>query len=416
MRERIQIDNVPVSEEAFAESFFELWDRLETAQNVYPLPLDRPSKPVYFRYLTLMALHTYLKEKVDPAVIECGIGGEYDSTNILEAPFVTGITSLGIDHTAMLGSTIGEIAWHKAGIMKTGAPAFTSPQPPQAMKVLRERAMAKEVHLKVVDVHPEIASGRASLGLEAAFQKINASLAVELAATYLRKVGLMNVSTESLPEKFLQGLKEVQWGGRCETRIETDLTWHIDGGHTMESIGVAAQWYASVAALVTNAKFETVPRILLFNQQTRDAKPLLKALHRTVAASLNADCSFTHVVFCTNVTFSDTGYRPDLISVNVDEATVKGLQVQQELAATWQAITHQHPHQTIFVVRTIEDAVAKCREIAENWRGRNGHLQQSEVTPRVLATGSLHLVGGLLEVLSSKASIPLKRDALEPQA
>ena len=138
VRERIQINNQTLSEEAFAKYFFEVWDRLEesAAKSGHKDPKSTETKPVYFRFLTLMALHSYMQEKVGSAVLECGIGGEYDSTNILIKPSATGVTSLGIDHTAMLGDTIESIAWHKAGVFKEGVPAFTAPQPEAALKVL----------------------------------------------------------------------------------------------------------------------------------------------------------------------------------------------------------------------------------------------------------------------------------------
>ncbi|OAX81349.1 hypothetical protein ACJ72_04302 [Emergomyces africanus] len=99
VRERIQINNEPLSEQQFAKYFFEIWDRLEASAKATGMdPADPASKPVYFRFLTLMAFHTYICEGVDAAIIECGIGGEYDTTNIIDRPIVTGITSLGIDH------------------------------------------------------------------------------------------------------------------------------------------------------------------------------------------------------------------------------------------------------------------------------------------------------------------------------
>jgi len=104
-----------------------VWDALETA---------KLEKPVYFRYLTLMSYHVFLSENVNIAIYETGVGGERDSTNIVERPAVTGITSLGIDHTLSLGNTIEEIAWHKAGIQKTGTPSFIVPVPEAAMKVV----------------------------------------------------------------------------------------------------------------------------------------------------------------------------------------------------------------------------------------------------------------------------------------
>ena len=79
---------------------------------------QKPITPSYFRFLTLMAFHVFMKEKVDVAIMEVGIGGEYDSTNIIEKPIVCGVASLGIDHQMILGDTIEEIAWHKGGIFK----------------------------------------------------------------------------------------------------------------------------------------------------------------------------------------------------------------------------------------------------------------------------------------------------------
>ena len=74
--------------------------------------------PEYFRFLTLMAFHVFLDKKVDATVLEVGIGGTYDSTNIVPNPIVTGITALGIDHVKVLGNTIQDIAWQKSGIFK----------------------------------------------------------------------------------------------------------------------------------------------------------------------------------------------------------------------------------------------------------------------------------------------------------
>jgi len=76
--------------------------------------------PGYFRFLTLMAFHAFAELKVDATILEVGVGGTFDSTNIVPKPAVTGITSLGLDHTAVLGKTIEEIAWQKSGIYKVG--------------------------------------------------------------------------------------------------------------------------------------------------------------------------------------------------------------------------------------------------------------------------------------------------------
>jgi len=74
--------------------------------------------PGYFRFLTLMAFHAFIVLKVDATILEVGVGGTYDSTNIVPKPVVTGVTALGIDHVTVLGKTLQEIAWQKGGIFK----------------------------------------------------------------------------------------------------------------------------------------------------------------------------------------------------------------------------------------------------------------------------------------------------------
>ncbi|CAD6574429.1 MAG: Folylpolyglutamate synthetase [Alectoria sarmentosa] len=393
VRERIQINNQPLSEQAFAKYFFETWDRLEEAAKAKGEPTDTTAKPGYFRFLTLMAYHTYMSESVDTAVIECGIGGEYDSTNILVKPTVTGITSLGIDHTVILGNTIEEIAWHKGGIMKAGAPCFTAPQPPAALEVLQKRADEVPTKLHVVDRNPALYDIK--LGLAADFQKTNASLAVAIADAHLMALGHQDRKRQNeLPSEFIRGLEEVRWPGRCETRREENIAWHIDGGHTLESIEVAGSWFASQippSSSSTSPKIKR-KRILLFNQQTRDANALAKALHRTLVSLLHDEQPFTHAVFCTNITFQEEGYRPDLMSMNTSSAAVERLDVQRGLAETWRDVD---PEAVVEVKGSIEEAVGWCRDIAEAEK-RNG---KEEVM--VLVTGSVHLVGGFLEVLET---------------
>lgn len=402
MRERIQINGEPLSEHQFAKYFYEVWDRLEAAaQAVGEDPTSPSAKPVYFRFLTLMAFHTYLSEKVDAAVIECGIGGAYDSTNIIETPVVTGITSLGIDHVALLGSTIGEIAWHKAGIIKPGVKCFTvGSQLPDAKNVLDQVAHNKGSRLEYVDVDPAIASGETILGLKADFQKINASLAVAIAKEWLQKQGF--AGAEGNEQKLKSGLESVHLAGRCDTRHEPGIRWCIDGGHTLESIELAGKWFASQLATPRGESVQQhsrpQPRFLIFNQQTRDADALAKALSGTLSAALEDAHPFTHAIFCTNTTFKETGFRPDLISVNTNASDVAALKVQNHLAETWKQLD---PTTHVEVVRTIEEAVSLVRNFA---RTQTTLEQDNGRQVTALVTGSLHLVGGFLEVFESTSS------------
>lgn len=403
-RERIQIDNAPLSEEKFARYFFEVWDRLEESARVAGEdPTELRTKPQYFRYLTLMAFHTYMSEGVDAAVIECGIGGEYDCTNVVPKPTVSAITSLDIDHVAMLGPTIEEIAWHKGGIIKPGVKAFSAPQATGAESVLAKRAEERGTRVEFVAGHPELkAGGDLKLGLAGDFQYINAAVAVQAAAEYLRTTGIEDISQESLqrslPERFRKGLETTRLGGRCETRYERNVSWYIDGGHTLESIKLAGQWYASqIDHRPSTAAAANQPRVLIFNQQTRDSNALAQALHKTLTEALGSSTPFTHTVFCTNVTYKEAGYRPDLVSMNTNADDVDKLRVQKSLAQTWQALD---PAAEVKVFATIEDAVDFTRVLAREARTVSS---TDDIAPvGTFVTGSLHLVGGFLDVIETK--------------
>jgi folylpolyglutamate synthase len=303
----------------------------------------------------------------------------------------------------MLGSTLPEIAWHKAGIFKTGSIAFTAPQKEEAMSVLRERAIERRVQLHTIDIHPSLANNKIKLGLSAEFQKVNASVAIAAAAAHLRILGHTSVPDPTasahidLPPEFVRGLEQVHWAGRCEIRREQNVAWHIDGGHTLESIEVTGRWFAEQMASVnaTPPSRSNVPRILIFNQQTRDANALAKALYAALQSGITSGSTspFTHVIFTTNQTFSE-GYRPDLVSMNTNQQDVDTLAVQKALAHTWSDIDSSAE---VHVLRTIEEAVGAARSVARAWTQDAG--PDAEVM--VLITGSLHLVGGALEVLET---------------
>lgn len=240
VRERIRINSAPISALLFAKYFFEVWDRLE-ASSTTENPVE---KPVYFRYLTLMSYHVFIQENTDVAIYEVGVGGEYDSTNICDAPAVTGISTLGIDHTFTLGDTIDKIAWNKAGIQKKGVPSFTVTQLPEAMEVLESRAKERDVQfLKVVKPDQRLIGVK--IKPDAEFQRGNASLALALTETVLQRIDpSFKPSDTSLTAEFVHGLEHVVWRGRCETKVDGDITWYLDGAHTADSIIVAAKWFS----------------------------------------------------------------------------------------------------------------------------------------------------------------------------
>lgn len=319
-RERIRIDDAPISEALFASSFFHIWDSLvaanerdgitpaETATDV-TLSLDpsRPGlRPAYSRFFTLMALHAFVREQVDFAILETGLGGEMDATNVVEHPAVTGITSLALDHTDVLGDTIQEIAWHKAGIMKAGSPAFAVEQEyDDAAATLRSRADEKGVDLQTVPIDPRLRD--AHLKPDADFQKRNASLAVKLAETVLPIFDRGFVAgPASLPQSFISGIENVRWRGRCEVRRDEhdpSLFWFLDCAHTTESLKVATDWFVQETQARPSAR-----RVLAFNQQIRTAASALLDVIRNL--SRERGVGFQDAFFCTPITYATGSFKP----------------------------------------------------------------------------------------------------------
>ena len=291
------IDSKPISEEIFTKYFFEVWDALE--QSAIEDRGDPRMKPVYFRFLTLLSFHIFLNEGVDVAIYEVGVGGAWDSTNIVEKPAVTGITTLGIDHVSVLGDTIEKIAWHKAGIFKPGRPAFTMPQVPEAAKVLQEQADEKGVALQTISVQPDVL--QMEIIPNAQYQHQNASLAIALVESVLRKLHPIGPTTENLNQIMRRGIEETVWRGRCEIKIDGNRKWYLDGAHTFDSLRVAGSWFSQQCMATAATK------VLVFNQQSRpEAAKLLKALQSVLLD--DSGLKFRRVIFCTNVTRRDTGY------------------------------------------------------------------------------------------------------------
>ncbi|THW25975.1 hypothetical protein D6D22_10817 [Aureobasidium pullulans] len=144
IRERIRINDEPISETAFTERFFQVWDSLP---NEFTPLLDIPR---YLHLLALTSLHHFLEENVDVAILGTHLGGEYDAMNIVSGPLVTAVASVGLDHVRLLGPALEDIAWHKAGIFRSGTPAFSALQNKRVSEVLRRRANEVDVSLTLV--------------------------------------------------------------------------------------------------------------------------------------------------------------------------------------------------------------------------------------------------------------------------
>ncbi len=145
-RERISLNGELIPEVRFAELLDRLWQPMQEVN------ARSEGRVTVFELLTAMGLAYFREEETDFNVIEVGLGGRLDATNVV-APAVSVITSLSLDHTRVLGDTIEEIAWEKAGIIKEGIPVVSAPQEPGAMRVIRDTCVERDSELVIVGEH-----------------------------------------------------------------------------------------------------------------------------------------------------------------------------------------------------------------------------------------------------------------------
>ncbi|KAF7181984.1 hypothetical protein CNMCM7691_001372 [Aspergillus felis] len=370
IRERIQIDDHPVPEDLFTRYFFEVWDRIMPEDAKMDSGVRVAKQPRYLQFLALLAFHTFIREEVDAAIFEVHHGGEYDATNVIQSPVVTGITSLGMDHVAQLGPTIETIAWHKAGIFKPGAPAFSVTQDLGPAEVMRKRALDKGTTLTFVSANEFLPiSGRT---LSVPVQRLNCSLALELTKAFVRIKAPGHTLTDA---DISHGVENFQMIGRFEIIDEGQLQWFVDGAHNVLSLEQAAEWFAR------NAKNEYKCHTLIFSHLSaeRDGATLVRCLAH---ALFKNKVKPGHVIF---TTYQEKDDDP------IDQS-IKGSEPLLHLyASVWKELD---PQAMVTTTPTIEGALRLAREIGVREDGM-----------QVLVTGSLHMVGGALSVLRPSSPI-----------
>jgi len=240
-RERISVDGEPVSEREFAS----------LVERVRPLVCEvsedgRYGEVTLFETLTAMAFIHFREIGADFQVLEVGLGGRLDSTNLV-APEACAITSISLDHTAILGDSVDMIAREKAGIVKTGAPVVSAPQPPPAMEEIRQVCIEKDAPLLEVGRDIALTAGEEDLSgqsftisgrlreygltmpLLGPHQLENAAVSVGVLEC------LMERGWEVGVDAFLRGFENVKWPCRLEV-LERDPPLLCDGAHNPDSM------------------------------------------------------------------------------------------------------------------------------------------------------------------------------------
>jgi dihydrofolate synthase/folylpolyglutamate synthase len=224
--ERVQVDRRILTEPEIVAYVHELWPVAEriAARD----PDDRPS---FFEFMTAMAFLRFARARCQASVIEVGLGGRLDATNIVE-PDVCIITSLGVDHAEYLGDTVEKIAAEKAGIIKPGRPVVIGRMPAGAEAVVR--AIARERGSRVIGVAEEFGDaigGYPTTNLEGEYQQWNAATAT-LAARALPP------NYRVTEDSIRLGLARVDWPGRWQRLGVGNRLVILDASHNPEGAGV----------------------------------------------------------------------------------------------------------------------------------------------------------------------------------
>ena len=232
IRERIQLDGEPLGEEPF-------WQAASVIKEVESRLLEEWGAFNYFEILTAMMFVVFQQEAVDLAIIEVGIGGLLDNTNVGH-PLVSVITTIGLDHQDLLGSTLEEITAQKAGIIKAGHQVVVGPVTRECMDVIREIASEKGATVQafgedfslVEDSYQdiELTIPLEQLALKGTFQKENATVAIRAFRSWMEATG-----RSVQPECIEAALRVVSWPGRMEVLQATPLVI-IDGAHNLPAI------------------------------------------------------------------------------------------------------------------------------------------------------------------------------------
>ena len=240
-------DQIAINGESIPEA------RLESLMVNYRLLLEGEHAPALqgtteFEIMTAIAYDYFASEKVDVSIMEVGMGGLLDSTNVCQ-PILTGITTIGLDHVALLGNTLEAIAEQKAGIIKQGIPLVTGHIDPEALAVIDRVAARKDAPRiiygkdyqvshqvsvgtgEVFDYTSPLRQGRFQTGLLGLHQVENAGMALALLDTFCQETG------RELPENDIvaQALEGTSWPGRLEI-VSREPLMILDGAHNPHAI------------------------------------------------------------------------------------------------------------------------------------------------------------------------------------
>lgn len=237
INERYMIGGVPVDDETFLQAFLQVRKAWQEAM------AEGQSHPTYFEILFLMGMLIFKEKKVDYLILETGLGGRLDATNVIEHPLACIIVSISRDHTEYLGETIPQIAGEKAGIIKAGVPVVYDGRNPEAVQVIAKRAreLGSPAYVLTEDMYTLHTNTRQGISFAFRFGQKE----TELQIPYIAEYQMMNASLAFFIMKKLQGehgigeealirgIGKTSWPCRMETVLEGVV---IDGAHNEDGV------------------------------------------------------------------------------------------------------------------------------------------------------------------------------------
>lgn len=231
--ERMQVDGVEISDE----------DLAAVTEYVKPFAQSMAESPTEFELVCCIAFEYFRRQNCDIVVLEVGMGGAFDATNVIEAPEVAVITNIGLDHTEVLGDTVEKIAETKSGIFKDGGRAVVYRSTPSVEEVYERICAQRNVSLKKADfegleLHSHCLEGQVFdcgdrkelfLPLLGDHQLHNAAVVLSVADSLIE--GGWNITEENIRD----GLRDTRWPGRFDI-MQRDPLFIIDGGHNPQCI------------------------------------------------------------------------------------------------------------------------------------------------------------------------------------
>lgn len=238
--ERIRINGINIPKEEVGKIISIIKEKIEIMLK------DGYSYPTEFEIVTAMAFYYYNEQKTDFVVLEVGLGGRYDATNVIENPLASVITSISLDHTGILGDTLEKIAFEKAGIIKENCDVISYPQQDEAKIVIKNICKEQKskyiecdfnnINIKKSNINSQIydcnINGKTFNDIEIKLigeHQIKNSIVALNVIEYLNNINKINIPIESIKK----GLKETKWPGRLEKISENPL-FIIDGAHNEE--------------------------------------------------------------------------------------------------------------------------------------------------------------------------------------